>query len=64
MAVEVTEMYSALRLESATPCCLTDCQLIKHLPRNDNPTRALAHVNVAGVVAVTITDEVRRAETP
>jgi hypothetical protein len=26
-------MYSASQLDKATTCCLTDCQLMRHLPK-------------------------------
>ena len=29
-------MYSASQLDGATTCCLTDCQLTRHLPRKSS----------------------------
>jgi hypothetical protein len=58
-------IYSALQLDRATTCYLTDCQLTRHLPRKkEDPTGALAGVDVAGVVAVTVPDEVCHSGAP
>ena len=60
-------MYSASQLDRATTCCLTDCQLTRHLPRKKRIPLVLLLVSmsdVAGVVAVAVPDEVCHPKAP
>ena len=45
----VAAMYSASQLDRATTCCLTDCQLIRHLPRKNNVPPVLLLVSMSPV---------------
>ena len=40
-------MYSASQLDRATTCCLTDCQLIGHLPRKKSVPLVLLLVSMS-----------------
>ena len=46
--------YFASQLDKVTTCCLTDCQLIKHVEEEQSPARALASIDLIGVVTVVV----------
>jgi hypothetical protein len=50
----VAVAYFASQLDKVTTCCLTDCQLIKHVEEEQSPARALASIDLISVVTVVV----------